>query len=143
MADQHTSQHRDSGTVTFKPTEDQVVVPGGRRQFGRWALASAGLLALAACGGGSSGSGSGSSSGRVDLYWAFDQLLPGMNQRDVERLIGEPANAIRNDFTMMWYYPPQQLRVEFSGPNQDRIHSANVGTTDGSRPSLSRGLFSS
>jgi len=140
MADQHTSQHRDSGTVTFKPTEDQVVVPGGRRQFGRWALASAGLLALAACGGGSSGSGSDSSSGRVDLYWAFDQFREGMVKQDVLRLIGEEPNANYTGDIWEWIYSPQALTVFFDKREFDRVTGVRVGTLDASRPTKYQGF---
>jgi len=138
MADQHTSQRRDSGIVTFKPTEDQVVVPNGRRQFGRWALASAGLLALAACGGGSSGSDSGSGSGRVDLYWAFDQLRDGMTPEDVERIVGAPANAERRTGFHVWIYGSQRLNVSYALPSGTKIVNSRIMSIDGSRPSLER-----
>lgn len=140
MADQPTSQRRASGILTLQPSNARVVVPGGRRQFGRWALASAGLLALAACGGGSSGAGSGSGSGRVDLYWAFDQLRDGMTKADLVRLIGEEANEIRTGDVWVWLYAPQRLRIEFDTASNLRIAGARVQTTDGSRPTQYRGF---
>lgn len=138
MADQPISQSRASGIVTLQPSDARVVVPGGRRQFGRWALASAGLLVLAACGGGSSGSGSGSGSGRVDLYWAFDQLRDGMTRDDLVRLIGEEANNVRTLNAWEWIYAPQALYIEFDRREYRRIASARVDTTNGSRPELYR-----
>lgn len=140
MADQPISQSRASGIVTLQPSDARVVVPGGRRQFGRWALASAGLLVLAACGGGSSGSVSGAGSGRVDLYWAFDQLRDGMNKNDLVQLVGELPNSIRTGDEWQWFYPPQQLYVIFDARTNEIIDRATVSTTDGSRPMFARGF---